>query len=662
MRTSTVNFLFGRTASSRLIFGGLLLLLLILTRWLWIDCDGGTPSLTEYGYFATDEGYYASGGKQKLLLGRFISMIRANPNTFAICPSSHLLTWFAFSLFGQNTWAHRFFPLLLNTGAWLAVYAWLSRRTLAWIAFLLCACVVLNPFLTVYSRTVCNDTLMASLLLFGYIVTRRRGRLWPFAGGCLFGLGVWVKPSIWLLVLLGFGGAAISASVKDRWPRIVRFALGFALSCCVQFGLIRLLIYPDAVLQNVSVDDLLAASDSSYPLPNPFAWGDTLRAVSAFPRFPSGGLLSMWIPLFLVLPPLLLARRLTERPVRWDGRLLLYLLPPLYAAGIMIMKVYYAHYFIPLIAFIPFLWFEARRDLKLWAGRDHANAFFLLVIAVLFVYGTFQSFDVSQDQAESLNDYLANAYNLPPEIVWKHNWGYILAGALLLAGMGLWGRQRRWTLLTAGGILCCALLVSGLCYSRLPLAEAYKYTAIFPSTIKDGALVLQVGSIILFFAVWCLPGFARKGARWHLLLAALLLLATAANPRWRKGVGELTRRGHLHKKAVAELAQLLPERAVVFGERAPQLCLSLKARTAPVANGDPVPMVLAIHEKYPDLPLYALLDAEHNYHFTNYEDNKDKIALEVLHTLSLPSFNSGLPVNVFLVRLTVKDAALRPGL
>ncbi|MBP7638749.1 MAG: glycosyltransferase family 39 protein [Kiritimatiellae bacterium] len=644
-----------RTSAARWFFGGLLLLLLIVTRWLWIDCDGGTPSLTEYGYFATDEGFYACGGKQKFLLGRFISLIRANPNTFAICPASHLLTWLAFSLFGQNTWAHRFFPLLLNTGAWLAAYAYLSKKTLAWIAFLLCACVALNPLLLVYGRTVCNDTLMASLLLIGYVVTRRQARWAPFAGGCLFGLGVWIKPSIWLLALFGLSGAAISPCVRRRWPRIGLFALGFGLSCCLGFALIRLLIHPEAVLQNVTVDELLAASDSSYPLPNPFDWSATFRGVSSFPRFPSGGLLSMWIPLFLILPALLLLRRLTERPLRWDGRLLLYLVPPLYAGGIMIMPVYYAHYFIPVIAFLPVIWLEARHDLKRWAGHDHLFSLALWVMAALFVFASFHSFDVSEAQAESLNDYLANAYNLPQRIVWTRNGGYILTGAALLTAMGLWGRRRPLTVLTAGAILASALLVSGLCYSRLPLSEAYKYTALFPSTIKDVAFVLQIGSLALFFAVWCLPGLLRTGCRWHLLLAALLTFATLANPRWRRGTRELARRGTLHRQAVAELAKLLPEDAVVFGERAPQLCLPLKARTAPAPNTDPVPMALAIRERYPQFPQFALLDAEHNYHFTHYENNKHLLELKVLHTLVLPSFNNGLPVQVFLTRLLFKE-------
>ncbi len=647
----------GKSSFARLFFGFALLCLLIVARWLWIDCDGGTPSLLEYGYFATDEGYYAAGGKQKYLLGKFISLIRANPNTFAICPSSHVLTWLSFLLFGQTTWAHRVFPLLINTASWLTLYAYLSRKTLAWIAFTLCAVCVLNPFLLVYSRTVCNDTLLASLLLIGYVVTRKSGWRTALLGGCLFGLGLWVKQSIWLLVLFGFSGAAMAASTQSRLRRIACFTVGFALSCALQYVLIRLLLHPDAVAQETSIDELLAASNSSYALPNPFDLVHTLKGVSSFPRLPTGGLLSMWTPLVLVFPSLLLLRRLSDRPILWDGRLLFYAVFPLYALGIMIMDVYYAHYFIPVIVFFPVLWLMARHDLKRWSGQDRKRALLLMALAGVFVFFSFHTFDVAEAQAESLNDYLANAYNLPQRIVWTRNGGYILVGGLCLLALALLAHQRRPTCSAFLGLSLSALGVSELCYSRLPLSEAYKYTSLFPSTMRDVAYVLQAGSIALFFAVWCMPGIVRKGTRWLLFFLALMAFGTGANPRWRKGLVELTERGQLHKRAVADLSQIVPDDAIVFGERAPQLFLSLKARVSPIPNGDPVPTVLRIHQEYPERPLFALIDAEHNYHFTHYNNNPDKIRMQVIHTLKLPSFNSGLPCDVFLIRLTVLSPA-----
>ncbi len=658
---SLARSLLGRTLAARLLFGSLLLLLLIVTRWAWIDCDGGTPSLNEYGYFATDEGFYSGGGKQKFLFGRFINVTRAAPCTYAICPSTHLLTWGAFSIFGQTTWAHRVFPFLINTLAWLGLFYFLSRKTLAWIAFLLCGACLLNPFMMVYGRTACNDSLMASVLLLGYVVARKKGLLSPFLGGFVFGLGLWVKQSIWVLFPLGLSGAAMSAAPRDRWRRMLACVSGFLVSACIQYGLIRLLIHADALSQDVSIDRLLEISDSSYPLPNPFDWLSTFKGVSSFPRFPTGGLLGVCIPLVLVLPGLLLLRRLTDPPARWDGRLLLYLALPLYAAGIMILPVYYAHYFMPVIAFIPVLWFEARRDLKLWVGRERGFVWALMALALACVMASFHAFEIAADKADTLNRYLANAYNLPQQIFWCSNGGYILAAAALLTLLGLWARLRKPTAWVTVGVLVSALGVADLCYCRLPLSEAYKYTDIFPETMTDVAHLLQVVTIVFFFVVWGLPGMFRHSVRWHLFLVLVLVGGTAANPRWRKSVGELTERGHLHKTAVAELAKIVPDNAVVFGERAPQLFLALKARVSPVPNANPVPVVLKMHETFPERPLFAILDAEHKYHYTHYEENKDKIRMEVLRTLQLPSFNTGLPSNVYLVRLHVLTNQVKHG-
>ncbi len=453
----------------------------------------------------------------------------------------------------------------------------------------------------------------------------------------------------------------MTPSVKNRIPRVLRFLAGFLISLCVQYGLIRLLIYPDAVAQRVTVGQLLAASNSSYALPNPFDWVSTLKGVSSFPRFPTGGLLGIWIPLTLVLPALLLLRRLTDRPIRWDGRILLYMIPLLYAAGLMIMPVYYGHYFIPIIAFLPMIWIEARHDLKLWAGKDRWFVVALMAIALLFTLTNLYFFDVPAEKATALNDYLSNAYNLPQRIVWHANGVYILATTALLLILGLWAHRRKPTAWVGAGLLLSALGVADLCFYCLPISEAHKFTPLFPATMKEAAFVLQGGSVVLFFAVWGLPEKLRAHARWYLLLVLLIGFGTIVDSRWRNGVFELTERSFLHKKAVAELQKLIPANAVVFGERAPQLFLSLKSRVAPVPNGDPVPLALKIHKKYPAIPLFALLDAEHNYHFTHYDRNKDKIQLKVLHTLRLPSFNNSLPSNVFLVQLLFMDPPVKQG-
>ena len=70
------SLLCSRTRCARLFWGFALLALWGATRWPWLSCDGGVPSLWEYGYFVTDEGYYLGGGKDKFCFGCFVDLLR----------------------------------------------------------------------------------------------------------------------------------------------------------------------------------------------------------------------------------------------------------------------------------------------------------------------------------------------------------------------------------------------------------------------------------------------------------------------------------------------------------------------------------------------------------------------------------------------------------
>jgi hypothetical protein len=63
-----VNFGVECKQSARIGFWMLLLVfsaIYLLLRLPWITGDPGIPSVWEYGYNATDEGYYLAGGKEK---------------------------------------------------------------------------------------------------------------------------------------------------------------------------------------------------------------------------------------------------------------------------------------------------------------------------------------------------------------------------------------------------------------------------------------------------------------------------------------------------------------------------------------------------------------------------------------------------------------------
>ena len=48
----------------------------LLLRIFWIDCDSGIPSMWEYGFHVTDEGYYLGGGRDMFLWGSFVDLPR----------------------------------------------------------------------------------------------------------------------------------------------------------------------------------------------------------------------------------------------------------------------------------------------------------------------------------------------------------------------------------------------------------------------------------------------------------------------------------------------------------------------------------------------------------------------------------------------------------
>ncbi len=339
---------------------------------------------------------------------------------------------------------------------------------------------------------------------------------------------------------------------------------------------------------------------------------------------------------------------------------MLYATLPLYAAGIMILPVYYAHYFIPVIAFMPVLWVEARHDLKLWFGRRRGLVFPLMLACLAYVVLTFRWFRIAAEDVVGLDQFLSCAYQLPDQFVWMANGLFILKAAILLVLIALCARQKPITFLPVLGLVLAAFGVADICYALLPLADAYRYCPTLKATMIESGLVLQVGSIVLFFAVWAMPQSFRKNSRWVWLLAGLLLFGTLANPVWRKGAWELTRRSHLHKQAIAELAKIVPPDGVVFGERAPQLFLSLKTRVSAAVNGNPVPLVLNMHRAYPDRPLFAILDFENCYHIGHYQKAQQDITVRDLCMLQLPSFLTGNPTNVLFVQLDVHPDVQEP--
>lgn len=95
--------------------------------------------------------------------------------------------------------------------------------------------------------------------------------------------------------------------------------------------------------------------------------------------------------------------------------------------------------------------------------------------------------------------FLAAASVLPQQFMWMANGRFVLMAAILLAVLGLCVRLRKPGLAPVIGISLAALGVADLCYSLLPLCEGYRFFSNLKESMKEVALMLQVGSIVLFF-------------------------------------------------------------------------------------------------------------------------------------------------------------------
>ncbi|MBR2065749.1 MAG: hypothetical protein IJ983_01530, partial [Kiritimatiellae bacterium] len=102
-----------------------------------------------------------------------------------------------------------------------------------------------------------------------------------------------------------------------------------------------------------------------------------------------------------------------------------------------------------------------------------------------------------------------------------------------------------------------------------------------------------------------------------------------------------------------EIAPLVPEDAVVVGERSNQILKSLPKPTATTfpANSDPLPVIRSVRKADPSAKLYALVDTQHAYNLQHYREHADEVRLRPVKTLKMPSFSSGAPCDVHLCEI-----------
>ena len=646
------------TADSRIKFWFLLLAfaaIYLLFRLPWLSCDPGVPSLWEYGYNATDEGYYLSGGKEKFLWGYFVDLSRSEASTYGYSAGTHWLSYLSYLLFGLSTWAWRlpFFAICLC--AWLTMFCHVARKAGAVASFVLCTSISMIPMLVAYERTASNDVLIGALVVMSYVCATGRSRFRIIAAGMLLGLVALVKPSVWVLLPVAASGVAQDRGLRSCVKGLAVFLCAAVATTFVCKGLVAWSVVPDAARAGVSVWEILKRTTAHYALPSVFDFVSHFKGLSSFPRDPSTQLLGAVAPLVCAIPFALAARNALSR--RWNGHFLLFLAIPAYIAAVSVMNTIYTHYFIPAIMLLPILLSAAVSD----HGDDKAEMLPewwrtlcpLLAVLALCAVGTL--FLASYSAVPStVQDFYSRIYNFPAKNVWGMTWPIILAFVVLAVAVlaVLNGVKVARTHVFAW--TAAALVMGSVVFAPIPAVVLAPYMKKASGEYFAPMVAALVTSALFLAVVFDMKSRFRRKPVVICLIPAIILLSYLFVPTWRTAFFELARPGtHDHASVARELGKILPHDAIVLGERSNQMLMSLPIRTAStiLANSDPIPVIESILKADPNAKLYALVDSQHAYNLQHYREHANEYRLRHVKTFKMPSFGNGSPADVYLCEI-----------
>lgn len=634
-----------------------LLLLAFATIYLafrlpWITCDPGIPSIWEYGYNATDEGYYLSGGKEKLLWGFFVDLPRNEAYTYGYSAGTHWLSYISHLVFGLSTWAWRIPFLAICFCGWIAAYVHISKRINAIAAFALCASASLIPMVVAYERTASNDALIAAILVISYVCATGRSTWRVAIAGLAVGTIMLFKPSVWVLLPIAAAGAAEGNEVISCAKRLAIFC-GVAIASAFCWKLVvALSVIPDAAQAGVSIWEIVRRTTTHYPLPPIFDFASHFKGLSAFPRDPSIQLLGAIATLIVAVPFAMAARSAFAK--RWNGRLLLFLAVPAYVAAVSVMNTLYTHYFLPAVTMLPILFCaisqeldESEEEQMTWKKTATTLLPVLAVCAVATIF--LATYSVSPAVSQN---YYSRIYNFPTKNVWGLTWSIMLVFTIA-APVAIWAlRGFKPPKLSAVAWILASFVAASVVFAALPAAQLAPY---MKKSASDYFAPLTVSLAVS--AVFLVAIFGKRLPRYAISVFALPLCILAmyiATPNWRTSFVELLRPGtHYHAQVAAEIAKLVPEDAVVIGERSNQMLMSIPIRTATTfaANSDPIPVIESILKAKPDAKLYALADSQHAYNLQHYREHAKEYALQPVKTFKMPSFGTGTPADVYLCKI-----------
>ena len=624
-------------------------------RVFWLDGDAGIPSVWEYGYNVTDEGYYMGAAKDKFLWGAFNDLCRGESFTYGYSALTHWLSYVGYRIFGLSDWLWRLPFVLLYFIAWCLAFRHASAKIGPAAAFAATAAFACVPVTVVYERTAGNDVTIAALFAIAYCLSVGKGLWRLFVPALVAGAIILVKPSLWVLLPLLVAGVLDGRKTSRRWVDVLVCVGSLVASVWLWKGLAILSVMPEAAANGTTAAEIIRRTTTHNALPSLLDFKTLFKGFSSFPRDPSFKLLSVEAAFLSVVPLAMAARAVLRR--RWNGRLLLYLFVPAYVAAISVNNSIYTHYFHPMMVFLPILWAEIVEDFAEDAedekGWKVPSLRLVLTVAASAVVALVAGTQIVRPQA--VQAFYSRIHNLPAENVWGFSGPYVLIAAaamsvLLFCFCGLRRAKREaalWALVAAAG--------ASVAFAGLPAVHLAPYLKETPASyLRPVVLTLGVGMAFVTLAFGVAGGAFRRRALAGFVPGAIAL-SFALAPSWRAAARELFAPAqHVQREVGAEIAKLVPKDAVVIGERATQVLMGQPLRTAttmPACN--PIPILERLVARNPQVKLYGLLDSQNAYNLQHLLKNKDKYGLRLVKTFKMPSFSSVKPADVHLCEIVV---------
>ncbi len=591
---------FSRT-QQRWLVGLAVVIVVAALRFPWLEADGGNAGFWSYGVFTTDEGYNTAAGRLAYLTGKFFDPELLEPINFTTSWSMGLLSYLGY-LVGGLTWGAARLPTLTAAVlGWFLAYWLASRATTPLLAGLVTLVLSCNPMSLTYERVHNTDVIVAALAILAYVQATSRRTAWSAVAGVVLALGLSVKTTT-----LGLVPLVLLGSVMTRRDVVRRLA---SLAVCFAVCFTLLWVWRQAVIASAGGRGNELVARTLIPIiagSVVFQWEEMLRALSIFPRWPMSvqmGPLLLWL---LVLPVWYVLQD-WSRTHRWATRRSVVFLGVLAYVGFLATQPQapLRRVVLALLYFVPAM-FVYGRAAMLRIPQQRMRAALGVAAACLLSLGLYwMPRGFSQ---EELQGYRYNEYIVPAKVTWGLSWPIWMAGVVAL-GVGM--RMRFPSRCRCGEwafIVGVVVSVTWVFFSNYSLAAQG-----LRGTFLGDQVLIQISTVVFVLVLMTAHPWGRWRT-WYVCGAGLFLGFALMDSTWRVAYQKEATRAYVERDGSRQLATIIPPNSIVVGRRSTTLL-----RQTPCRLGITMPIwepakffadVERLLTRYPDRPLYVLLDAD----------------------------------------------------